>query len=94
MSIFTVSQPRMAAVRPPAGGQSLKQNYDLDQVRSYDSTMIQFKNACRIRVSMLKIWGGLRTGIEQVFQRLPMSKNRWDSSCFFFNTTSFPTYLC
>ena len=33
MSIFTVSQPRMAAVRPPAGGQSLKQNYDLDQVK-------------------------------------------------------------
>ena len=24
----------MAGVRPPAGGQSLKQNYDLDQVQS------------------------------------------------------------
>ena len=45
----------MAAVRPPAGGQSLKQNYDLDQVRSYDSTMIQSKNACRIRGVMLNV---------------------------------------
>ena len=48
----------------------------------------------RYNVSMLKIWGDLRTGIEQVFQRLSMSKMRWDSSCFFSNTTSFPTYLC
>ena len=46
----------------------------------------------RYNVSMLKIWGDLRTGIEQLFQRLSMSKRRWDSSCRFFNTTSFPIY--
>ena len=42
----------MAAAKPH-GNQSIKQNYDLDQ-----------------------IWGDLRGGIEQVFQRLSMSKMR------------------
>jgi len=42
------------ATAKPHGNQSIKQNYDLDQ-----------------------IWGDLRGGIEQVFQRLSMSKMRY-----------------
>ena len=43
----------MAAAKPH-GGQSIKQNYDLDQ-----------------------IWGDLRGGIEQIFQRHSMSRCRY-----------------
>ena len=43
----------MAAAKPH-GGQSIKQNYDLDQ-----------------------IWGDLRLGIEQVFQRTSMHRDRY-----------------
>ena len=43
----------MAAAKPH-GGQSIKQNYDLDQ-----------------------IWGDLRGGIEQIFQRHAMSRSRY-----------------
>ena len=44
---------KMAAAKPH-GGQSIKQNYDLDQ-----------------------IWGDLRGGIEQIFQRHAMSRSRY-----------------
>ena len=43
----------MAVAKPP-GGQSIKQNYDLDQ-----------------------IWGDLKGGIEQIFQRHSMSRCRY-----------------
>ena len=42
----------MAAVRPPAGGQSLKQNYDLDQV--YDN-LPSFRTIKSMEVTNLRI---------------------------------------